>query len=255
MDFFSTASNVLNTVNTGEAPQLSSTYAEYDNGAKVFLSYFNGNTPISDFTVSSGYTLAQVTGVIMPNGNTGNVIHITGYDSSSPATAIPFVYNNGYSLQSSIIESSVQLVGGTSTAQGISAVLTSTDISSASGIGVTMGYGSSYFSQEYESSGSVTYDLNLQGSVVASWVYGSVTFTGIYSTSWTGYIAPQLYSTSGGYSGTVTTQPITSGSDLYLSNLGGSTSAYNYNLYINWERARAYPPNGVIPSVSFGSVA
>jgi hypothetical protein len=42
MDFFSTSSNVLNTVNTGEAPQLSSTYAEYDDGANVFLNYYSG---------------------------------------------------------------------------------------------------------------------------------------------------------------------------------------------------------------------
>ena len=51
MDFFSASSNVLNTVNTGEAPQLTcpnpsdtatcSTYAEYDNGVKVFNYYTN----------------------------------------------------------------------------------------------------------------------------------------------------------------------------------------------------------------------
>ncbi len=33
----------------GEAPQLSSTYGEYDNGANVFDIYFNGNTPVSEF--------------------------------------------------------------------------------------------------------------------------------------------------------------------------------------------------------------
>ena len=259
LGFTSNTVNLLSSTGTtgiGEAPQLSPTYAEYDDGASVFLSYFNGDASASDFTVTSGYTLTQVTGVTMPNGNTGNVIYITGYTTTSPGGWIPFVYDNGYPLQPSIIESSAQLHGNTATAQGIAGVLTNTAIASANGIGVTMGVYSSYFSQEYESSGSVTADINQQGSSVTSWIYGAVTFTGTSSTSWTGYIAPQLYSATGGYSGTVTTQPITSGTELYLSNLGSTYSgSFPYNLYINWERARTYPPNGVMPSVSFGTVS
>ncbi|MGC9080052.1 MAG: hypothetical protein ACP5G1_04915, partial [Nanopusillaceae archaeon] len=88
------------------------------------------------------------------------------------------------------------------------------------------------------------------GSDVSQWVYSAVYYYGPSSTSWYGYIAPQLYSTSGGYNGTVNTQPITSGSMLYLSNLGSTASNYQYDEYINWERARAYPPNGVMPSIS-----
>ena len=259
LEFVANTINLLSnkgTTGIGEAPQLSPTYAEYDDGASVFLSYFNGDASASDFTVTSGYTLTQVTGVTMPNGNTGNVIYITGYTTTSPGGWIPFVYDNGYPLQPSIIESSAQLHGNTATAQGIAGVLTNTAIASANGIGVTMGVYSSYFSQEYESSGSVTADINQQGSSVTSWIYGAVTFTGTSSTSWTGYIAPQLYSATGGYSGTVTTQPITSGTELYLSNLGSTDSgSFPYNLYINWERARTYPPNGVMPSVSFGTVS
>ncbi|MEM3212265.1 MAG: DUF2341 domain-containing protein, partial [Candidatus Micrarchaeaceae archaeon] len=62
MDFM--PSNVMSASGpTGEAPQLSSTYAEYDNGASVFSAYVNGDTPTSDFNVASGITLSQVTGV------------------------------------------------------------------------------------------------------------------------------------------------------------------------------------------------
>ncbi len=241
----------------GMAPQLSPTYAEYDNGKNVFLAYFNGDS--SDFTVTSGYTLSHVTGITMPNGNAGDVIYVTGYASTYPGYYVPFVYNKGYPLQPSIVEGSAQLHGDTDIGQGIAGMLTSTTITSSSGIGVTMGFnngGGTYFSQEeYASPGSGAADLNPQGSAVTSWVYGSVTFTGISSTSWTGYIAPQLYSTSGGYSGTVTTQPITSGSEIYLSNVGSTgNSGTLYDLYINWERARAYPPGGIMPSATFGSV-
>ncbi len=47
----------------GEAPTLSSTYGQYDNGANVFAAYFNGNTATSDFSVYSPLTVAQATGV------------------------------------------------------------------------------------------------------------------------------------------------------------------------------------------------
>ncbi|EEZ93058.1 MAG: hypothetical protein BJBARM4_0997, partial [Candidatus Parvarchaeum acidiphilum ARMAN-4] len=80
-----TSTNLFNTVNDGEAPQLSSTYAEYDDGAKVFALYFNGNTPLTDFNFE-GNTGApsRVTG---PSGTTINVISITGY-----ASDLGFVY-------------------------------------------------------------------------------------------------------------------------------------------------------------------
>ena len=41
MNFAPKSNNLFNTVNTGEAPQLSSTYAEYDDGLSVFLNYTN----------------------------------------------------------------------------------------------------------------------------------------------------------------------------------------------------------------------
>ena len=39
MGIASTSINLFNTVNDGEAPQLSPTYAEYDDGANVFNFY------------------------------------------------------------------------------------------------------------------------------------------------------------------------------------------------------------------------
>ena len=39
--FVPKSTNLFNTVNDGEAPQLSSTYAEYDDGAAIFLNYYN----------------------------------------------------------------------------------------------------------------------------------------------------------------------------------------------------------------------
>ncbi len=50
----------------GEAPSLSGTYGQYDNGANVFTAYFDGNTATTSFSVHSGLTVAKATGVTGP---------------------------------------------------------------------------------------------------------------------------------------------------------------------------------------------
>ena len=52
MGFAANTVNLFSNTITGEAPQLSSTYAEYDDGASVFTNYwnFNGTTLSSPFT-------------------------------------------------------------------------------------------------------------------------------------------------------------------------------------------------------------
>ena len=63
LGFASTSTNLFNSNTTGEAPQLSPSYGEYDDGANVFSSYwdFNGNTLPSGLTyyTSVGTTYAN----------------------------------------------------------------------------------------------------------------------------------------------------------------------------------------------------
>ena len=63
MGIASTSANLFNTVNDGEAPQLSSAYAEYDDGAKVFNYYVNFNgtflPPNWGYSLSSGGSCTQ----------------------------------------------------------------------------------------------------------------------------------------------------------------------------------------------------
>ena len=61
----------------GQAPSLSSGYGMYDNGAKVFSLYFDGNTNPSAFGPASGVTVAQATGVTY-GSSTINAIQVTG---------------------------------------------------------------------------------------------------------------------------------------------------------------------------------
>jgi hypothetical protein len=67
MGFAPTSTNLFNTNNIGEAPQLSSIYAEYDTGSKVFNYYvnFNGtNLPANwGYSISSGGTCTQDNGM------------------------------------------------------------------------------------------------------------------------------------------------------------------------------------------------
>ena len=108
-------------------------------------------------------------------------------------------------------------------------------------------------SKTYDISGAVTIPVNGAGAVPAAgtWVYGSVTYPGTSSTSWSAYDAPQLYSTTGGYTATETNNPLSAATHLYLGAIGGSSAV---SIYFNWNRARFYPPNGVMPSTSFAAL-
>ena len=94
--------------------------------------------------------------------------------------------------------------------------------------------------------------LDGAGTSTTNWEYASVTYTGSTASSWSAYIAPQLYSTTGGYSGTVSNNPLSSATNLYIGQISGSSAI---DVYYNFIRARAYPPNNVMPSISFGSVS
>jgi hypothetical protein len=244
---------------TGEAPQLSPTYAQYDDGANVFDIYFNGDTPTSDFVTggpcnycSDGVT--QQTGVTLPNGATGNVLRFTTSVSEQPSTVDMFTAK---SLQNSpnyyISEASFESDGSINQPTGVSWGLAQKSFSYNSGnatsndaIFVGTQYNSCYFMQGYISGYNYTPDANSQGSTTTAWRYSSLIYNS--SSSFYAYIAPQLYSTSGGYSGKVSTNPIASISPLYWGFWGEAAFHSGQWVQFNWVRVRAYPPNGVMPS-------
>jgi hypothetical protein len=241
----------FNDTTTGVAPNLTSTYAEYDDGANVFLLYLNGNTPLTDFNVYTGVSIAQAVGVAYGSGTT-NAINITG--NNNDVNTLQVGYKRGTTATSIIAESNFQEYKLASTSQGeIVIANSSTTANTTNAIDVEMGFGGSYFSQAYISGGTATTSINKQGTENSTWNYASVTqIAG--STSFYGYIAPQLYSTAEGYSGTVTVNPISTATELYIGfGIASTSSGYPWNSYINWARARAYPPNGVMPSATAGT--
>ena len=237
----------------GEAPQLSPIYAQYDNGAGVFTAYFNGDTATSSFSVYAGYALAQATGVTGPGGATINAIEATGYNANNPAFVFDTAMSNaGLVAESSFYSPSCVTPGTDTGAAGFVDSPTTTGVANA--IEADCGYATVYFDQDYMVGGAITRDVNPQGTPTAAWLYGTVTYPGPSATSWTAFIAPQLYSSTGGYTGTVTSNPLSAVTSLYLGELGGTSATYTLTAYYNFMRARAYPPSGVMPTAVFGSI-
>jgi hypothetical protein len=231
----------------GEAPQLSGTYGQYDNGANVFSLYFNGNTAISNFNVAAGFTLSQATGISF-GSSTINAIKVSG-SGSWPGNS--WAYKTSISNAANVLEGTVE---NTQTNNAVATLDLQDGTSPNNAEGTYNWYSGSYFAQTYNSGGSVTQDQNQQGSGVNSWVYYTVQYTGSSASSFYSSIAPQLYSKTGGYSGTVSANPLSSASNIYIGDDWGNQASTPSTYYMNWVRDRVYPPNGVMPTVSFGSI-
>ncbi|ARQ96608.1 hypothetical protein CCL45_gp40 [Sulfolobus islandicus rod-shaped virus 5] len=233
---------------TGMRPDLSASYAQYDNGKNIFLIYFNGNEPLSNFN-NQGNSLTQIS-TTGPLGNTINAIYLSGYNSHFGFVyTVKYISNQPVIAESSVIDLGNQ-AGGLNADNGFVSIVDNTSIGNLNAISVDMGYSGSYFSNDYFISGTQTSDVNPQGSAVSEWLYAWVVYSGTSSTSWYGCIAPQLYSSSGGYCGTVGNNPFSSSSQLYLGIIGSVNSSYQWQTAWNFMRLRAYPPNGTMPSNS-----
>ena len=240
--FASSTTNLFNTVNDGEAPQLTcsnpsdtascSTYAKYDDGADVFNFYDNfAGTSLNTnkWSVSSGLTYS------VDNG-----ISLTGSSQC------------GSGLESTITFSSPIIVEGygsmgsdTSTSAGC--YISGIGIWYTSGGQITNGWATDNV-QKFGingwtgSSAFWSSEDNPQPTVGNNYVWG---LGYINSSTAVGYINyKQVSSTS--------TAIRTSGSLTTIIDLQDSNV---FNINLTWYNVRAYPPNGVMPNVYFGEVS
>ena len=214
----------------GEAPQLSPTYAQYDNGASVFNFYDNFagtslNTSKWSETINGGITITVNNGLTMTQtGGSYNDQGIIGKTAiSMPAIIesygmIPQDQNTGYDM----------------TAFGFLNSLTYTVLYVAIGTANT-GTGTIYVNPEGKWSSSDGTATNYNSNARSNHVW-SVWYNGATITSQMDY--SNTYTNS--YSSTTTVYPA-----FYLESNGNT----GYTSY--WVRVRAYPPNGVMPSISF----
>jgi len=216
---------------TGEAPQLSPTYGQYDNGANVFPFYDNFagtslNTTKWGTYLSSGTSYTVNNGFSSETATWGFVMSKTAYN---PQQYIADAY--GYATS-------------TATEQGGNWGWVGNQDSA--GAGSTQQYfvntyNNAYYSGIWTGSGGNWYELSNLGT-------GSTTSDFVMS----------VYTTTSAVVASINYGSWISNSADFVASTGLSAGFQWGNgptLYVQWFRLRAIPPNGVMPSVSFGGVS
>ena len=230
------STNLFNNKTIGEAPQLSPTYAEYDDGANVFYAYFNANTPKSDFNLNSAISFSTTT------YNSINAIQLTGVTATrdgimtyeKPLTNqayLEFAYFAAPSTSYNNGEPSLGL-GNSATATSIS-YYDGEDPSSTGS-----------FSVQGVSDG--TWGQNSLGTGTTQWQIDNFTYVPASSNVNGCEIFPQVYCDT-------YTNELTSQSTLYLSFFYADSDGVELDALYNWVFVSSYPTNGVMPSVEFGN--
>jgi hypothetical protein len=211
-------------VHAGEAPQLSPTYGEYDNGASVFNNYWN----FAGTSLPSGWTASGVTYTI----NNGATISAT-----TEGTKGTFITTSSVFSAPEILDIYGQQNYDATTYQGMGALYITSSVNSGTFF-YTSG-ASTIYTQQTTSGGASTY------SVPTS--FGTAPLTAIYTVI-ANSITTSTYQVNYGSSSSISVDAPT-----YPLQVGVLT-AITAQDKITWLRTRIYPPNGVMPSVSFGTL-
>ena len=207
----------------GEAPQLSPTYAEYDNGNYVFLFYddFNGTS----LNGSNWVSFASDGGVSVNNGVTASTgAYSCYYGCTSPYSGV--ITAQGFNPSGTIADMYI-----TSAANTVPEISMGTGNSASS---------SGYFSGPTSGGNSGSYSGGISGGGAFQW-----SAPGIVSESWQSsslQVYAENYSFTTRSFGGSTSLVYYGFGNVYISNYGSIT--------VQWFRVRAYPPNGIMPSFS-----
>ncbi len=212
----------------GEAPTLSGTYGQYDNGANVFTFYdnFAGTT----LNTNKWTTIKSTSGVTVSvdNGLTVTTTSTSAYGFvMSPLQTYPLVAETYTSSGDSIL--------GVATSQSVNGF-----IAPYSGYSIDWSAGDDYITYQ-----APTSDTSLDEITQATFPAGIWQVT--WSATATQYFVDGVGNT---YSGTHNGVAIAN----YGMYIGQSNGVVASSVFY-WARMRAYPPNNVMPSVSFGTKA
>ena len=241
LGFASKTTNLLSSSGTsgiGEAPQLSSTYAQYDDGASVFTNYWNfagTSLPTGLSTTGVGDTVTVSNGITISIPDTSGDY---GWVYSTSALTAPYIIDE-YTTSAT----NYYRYGSTNSLS----------------IGdQNMFYGS--YTEEVDQpavsdgiSGVWTGSTTTIGGVTASPSLSTLS-SAVYSFSWVA-TGSQYYAVD--YSPATSTDTNVAFSSPLYAFIGvtypaeGNAAA---SLTVQWLRTRAYPPSGVMPSVTFGAV-
>ena len=218
--------SLFNSINDGEAPRLSTTYGEYDDGANVFTAYSNfaGTSLPSDFTSYIGDATLTV----------DNGLHIQVANNGCSSTWAGVIYNTPINAADSIVEtySSGTRVSGP-TDVGIYTANSDT-AGGYAGVADTWGWGWGSISGGYGNIGN-PFDISSGSGVASIYWIGN----GDEGIGWN-YNFVSSTNTNEGWS-----------SSLYASIQDGECSP-GANMEYYWFRVRSYPPSGVMPVETVG---
>ena len=247
MTFLSTSTD-FDGIQAGEAPTLSGTYAQFDNGANVFTQY--GGKSWSSFTPYEG-TWDTTNGYLEQTSSSS-----LGFSGGGPAALITSTsYPNGGQY---VIETAFSYSSQAIARVGIVAV---TGLSGSDPVGYRF-----IGQQSNDGAGFISFLNDLKVWVVSN------TYAGSVNTAYT----MQVVDNGGTWSGTLFSGYGISGSTLAslaptaytaANNAGGTSgyvgvsaawysppSIYGNPAKFQWFRIRAYPPSGVMPSASFATL-
>ncbi|MCL4362085.1 DUF2341 domain-containing protein, partial [Candidatus Parvarchaeota archaeon] len=240
MKFANKKTNLFNNKTTGEAPQLSPTYAEYDDGANVFDYYENfagSGLPAGwQELTSSGDTYTWNNGITFTNNGHNDYVSIG--TTSAVASA-------------GILE--LDVASGSNARPTIELAATDTQIEGGQPIyEYEEGYGQSYgmYSGDMQLETLTTSSISTANSKTA---YNAPLIEGI---SWTGtgselleIIPNYLYNNMETVQETSTSVSLSTPLYIMLGQAASGSSSDTGGFTANWLRVRAYPPNGVMPTV------
>ena len=235
---YATTVNCFNTTNTGVAPQLTSTYAQYDDGANVFTNYWNfagTSLPSNLTTVSPGYSINN--GITFNAVNSDNELIGTTSAIASPGLLETYATGNYGRITLELSTSNTTFTYGGPTYENGYFILYGGYVSPPdNGFDVATTSGSTLTNFSSTTSMPQVFGIGwvATGNEFAYTYTTPSSPTTISSTNSSVSIASSLYILFGQTSSGDTQQ-------------GGTWTAY-------WLRTRAYPPNGVMPSTSLGSL-
>ncbi len=236
MGFAPTSQNLLNNVNVGEAPQLSSTYAQYDDGVSVF-DYYNvypANT--------TGWTVSGSAGQT-PSAPSGS-----GYSTTN---ALSVNSNIGDYLYTSVPSLTVnEIISFDVWTSGLGDLFFLTNSGGAGQMGRLDGRGGGDYSGLAGTSSWTSWLAPPSGlsETTDTWYKYDIIIAGSTATSYIGS-SNNMIGTFGTLANTYTTLNNGNYIGLVGDGLGSSFVTYWNSMII-----RALPPNGVMPSSSFNSV-
>ncbi len=235
LGFASKSTNLLtNETGTGEAPEISPKYAEYDNGANVFTNYWNfaGNSVPNGWT-SSG-TVSINNGItINPANGVGTIETNSTY---GPSLSNILEFYGDINKTTSRYQSAVGFIIGNA-AYDMQVAWTLLDYSGAQG-------GSFFISTAYPQ--TIQTNFGTRTGLSSPTTSG----TNLWQIYWPDSSA-SYFSYNYGSTGKITINP---SSQLNIGIIGeqGTLSPEIGPIY--YFRTRTYPPNGVMPAASFGNI-